>query len=147
MRCTDPQCRAWRCDDITTLSQEEQDWLTEHGFDTLQSGDFYLTKARLRDGIQIENDNTLPFSQQPFVLPPGKALDEEGIFCFIWTSGSGTSPRSKIRPFAKWRWADPIRPRACKPSGRLCWQRLVSRAIRSAALTISRPGRRQARAG
>lgn len=67
--------------DITTLSQEEQDWLTEHGFDTLGSGDFYLTKGRAYvDGIQVENDNTLPISQQPFYLPPGGGLSEDGIY-------------------------------------------------------------------
>ncbi|MBN2118639.1 MAG: hypothetical protein JW730_18850 [Anaerolineales bacterium] len=68
--------------DLTTLSQEEQDWLTDHGFDTLPGGDFYLTKGRAYvDGIQVENDNTLPFSQQPFVLPPGQGLmEEEGIY-------------------------------------------------------------------
>lgn len=68
--------------DITTLSQEEQDWLTEQGFDTLESGDFYLTKGRAYvDGIQVENDNTLPFSQQPFVLPLGEGeIEGAGIY-------------------------------------------------------------------
>jgi uncharacterized protein DUF6519/parallel beta helix pectate lyase-like protein len=59
--------------DITKLSTEEQDWLTKQGFNTLASGDFYLTQGRAYvDGIQVVNDNTLPFSQQPFVLPLGK---------------------------------------------------------------------------
>lgn len=56
--------------DFNSLSQAEKNWLTEQGFKTLGNGDFYLTQGRAYvDGIQIENEHTLPFSQQPFVLP------------------------------------------------------------------------------
>lgn len=66
---------------ISDLSAEEQDWLLEQGFDSLVPGDFYLTRGRAYvDGILVENDLTLPFSQQPFVLPKGGGLiEEEGI--------------------------------------------------------------------
>lgn len=71
--------------DITTLSQEEQDWLTKQGFNTLASGDFYLTQGRAYvDGIQVVNDNTLPFSQQPFVLPLGKGKITGAGICLLY---------------------------------------------------------------
>ena len=68
--------------DISELSTEEQEWLQKHGFDTLAPGDFYLTRGRAYvDGILVENDQTLPFSQQPFVLPKGAGLiEDEGIY-------------------------------------------------------------------
>lgn len=68
--------------DISDLSTEEQEWLQKHGFDTLAPGDFYLTRGRAYvDGILVENDQTLPFSQQPFVLPNGAGLiEDEGIY-------------------------------------------------------------------
>ncbi|MBN2388424.1 MAG: right-handed parallel beta-helix repeat-containing protein [Anaerolineales bacterium] len=68
--------------DFATLSQEERDLLTELGLDALDPGDFYLTRGRAYlDGILVENDKTLPFSQQPAVLPQGGgAIDAEGIF-------------------------------------------------------------------
>jgi len=68
--------------DFNTLSQAEKDWLTAQGFNTLGAGDFYLTQGRAYvDGIQIENDNTLPFSQQPFVLPKGQGkISADGIY-------------------------------------------------------------------
>ncbi len=68
--------------DFNSLSQAEKDWLTAQGFNALGSGDFYLTQGRAYvDGLQVENDNTLPFSQQPFVLPKGQGkISADGIY-------------------------------------------------------------------
>jgi hypothetical protein len=68
--------------DFTTLSQPEKDLLTELGFDSLDPGDFYLTRGRAYvDGILVENDATLPFSQQPAVLPKGNGMiADPGIY-------------------------------------------------------------------
>src|SRR5690242_8235659 len=68
--------------DINLLSQAEQDWLTAQGLNVLGSGDFYLTQGRAYvDGLQVEIDNTLPFSQQPFVLPKGQGqISAAGIY-------------------------------------------------------------------
>jgi hypothetical protein len=53
--------------DVKDLSPEELDWLKAHKLDQLAPGDFYLTRGRAYvDGILVENDLTLPFSQQPF---------------------------------------------------------------------------------
>jgi Family of unknown function (DUF6519)/Right handed beta helix region len=61
--------------DFNSLPQAEQDWLTAQGFNSLGAGDFYLTQGRAYvDGLQVENDHSLPFSQQPFVLPAGQGL-------------------------------------------------------------------------
>src|SRR5574341_1089236 len=75
--------------DFNSLSQEEKDWLTAQGFNTLGKNDFYLTQGRAYvDGLLVENDNTLPFSQQPFVLPKGQGqISAEGIYLLyrdIW---------------------------------------------------------------
>ncbi|MBI9048797.1 MAG: hypothetical protein JEZ00_05245 [Anaerolineaceae bacterium] len=74
---------------FSSLSQEEKDLLTEWGFSTLKAGDFYLSRGRAYvDGILIENDETLPFSQQPFVLPAGgDAITAAGTYLLyldIW---------------------------------------------------------------
>lgn len=71
--------------DFSTLSAEEQTWLAAQGFATLSAGDFFLTRGRAYvDGILVENDHTLPFSQQPFVLPKGNVqIDAPGIY-LLW---------------------------------------------------------------
>lgn len=60
---------------FSMLTAEEQTWLTANGLNTLNPGDFYLTRGRAYvDGILVENELTLPFSQQPFILPKGSGL-------------------------------------------------------------------------
>lgn len=68
--------------DFSTLSAEEKAWLSAHDMDTLDPGDFYLTRGRAYvDGILVEHDLTLPFSHQPFVLPEGDGkLSDPGIY-------------------------------------------------------------------
>ena len=68
--------------DISLLSQEEKDRLTALGIGALTAGDFYLTRGRAYvDGILLENDDTLPFSQQPHVLPKGAGkITTAGIY-------------------------------------------------------------------
>ncbi len=47
-------------------------WLSAQKQDSLANGDFYLTPGRAYvDGLLVEVDHTVPFSQQPFVLPKG----------------------------------------------------------------------------
>ena len=61
----------------TSLSPTEKKWLEDH------KGDFYLTQGRAYvDGILVENDQTVPFSEQPFVLPhkENPLKDKEGIY-------------------------------------------------------------------
>lgn len=67
--------------DFNELSQAEQDWLNTLGLDSLDPGDFFLTRGRAYvDGILVENDQTLQFTQQPFVLPTGEGkIETEGI--------------------------------------------------------------------
>ncbi len=58
-----------------SLPADDQAWLAAHGLNTLAAGDFYLTRGRAYvDGIQIENDHSLPLSRQPFILPLGSGL-------------------------------------------------------------------------
>jgi hypothetical protein len=70
---------------FSTLPTAEQDWLTAQGFAALAAGDFYLTQGRAYvDGILVENDHSLPFSQQPFVLPKGTPpVTAPGIY-LLW---------------------------------------------------------------
>ncbi len=67
--------------DFTTLSPEEQALLTDLDLDDLAAGDFYLTRGRAYvDGILVENEQTLPFSHQPYVLPSAEAIGDPGIY-------------------------------------------------------------------
>ena len=60
---------------LADLSAAEQAWLGANGVPALLSPDFYLTQGRAYvDGLLVEMDHSLPFSQQPFVLPHGQAL-------------------------------------------------------------------------
>jgi hypothetical protein len=60
---------------LADLSPVEQAWLAAQGIPALLTADFYLTQGRAYvDGLLLENDHSLPFSQQPFVLPKGQAL-------------------------------------------------------------------------
>lgn len=68
--------------DSADLSPAEQAWLDEQGLAPTGTGDFYLTQGRAYvDGILVENDHTIPMSQQPFVLPKGQApLSASGAY-------------------------------------------------------------------
>ena len=68
--------------DFSLLSVDEKQLLTKLGFDSLKPGDFYLTRGRAYvDGILIENDATLPFTRQPYVLPTGSGeITDPGIY-------------------------------------------------------------------
>lgn len=68
--------------DFSKLSADEQAWLNAQGYNTLGNGDFFLTQGRAYvDGILVEVDHTLPFSKQPFVLPPGSvSLGAAGVY-------------------------------------------------------------------
>ncbi len=75
--------------DFSSLSSADQALMTSLGFGSLAGGDFYLTGGRAYvDGLLVENDHTLPASQQPFVLPKGvPPLSAEGIYLLyldIW---------------------------------------------------------------
>jgi hypothetical protein len=55
------------------LSDAEKAWLTDQGIAPTGASDFYLTQGRAYvDGILVENEHTIPVSQQPSVLPKGK---------------------------------------------------------------------------
>jgi Family of unknown function (DUF6519) len=68
--------------DFNALTNEEKDWLNKQGVKNLDNGDFLLTQGRAYvDGILVVNDNTVPFTRQPFILPPGSgALKKAGIY-------------------------------------------------------------------
>lgn len=67
---------------FSDLSPDDQAWLTALGEASLTAGDFYLTGGRAYvDGILLELEHALPFSQQPFVLPKGGGkLPAAGIY-------------------------------------------------------------------
>jgi hypothetical protein len=57
--------------DPTLLSAEEQQALQDAGYLPLEDGDFLLTAGRgYVDGILCEIENTVPYTHQPFILPP-----------------------------------------------------------------------------
>jgi hypothetical protein len=68
--------------DFNSLTPDDQTWIKGLGFQTLGKGDFYLTGGRAYvDGILVEDDHTLPFSQQPFVLPKGSSvIGADGLY-------------------------------------------------------------------
>ena len=68
--------------DFNALTNEEKDWLNKQGVTNLGNGDFLLTQGRAYvDGILVVNNHTVPFTRQPFILPPGSgALKKAGIY-------------------------------------------------------------------
>ncbi len=89
--------------DIAT--DEEKAWLKKNKFDKLDPGDFYLTRGRAYvDGILVENDLTLPFSQQPYILPKGGGeTEDEGMYLLyldVWERHITALEDSYIREVA-----------------------------------------------
>jgi len=68
--------------DPTLLPAEEQQALKDAGIIPLDAGDFLLTWGRgYVDGILCEIENTIPCTQQPFVLPaPEEGPVDDGIY-------------------------------------------------------------------